>query len=91
MQKKPANNEVKADWHSADIKAALNKKGLTLRALSVANGCHPDTLKNALRVSYPKGERIIAAALDLNPEEIWPERYEKRNFKANIHIQAVIA
>ena len=74
MQKKSAYN-APADWHPADIKAELNKKGLTLRALSLANNMHPDSLKNALRMSYPRAERIIAAALGYEPEEIWPSRY----------------
>lgn len=29
----------------------------------------------ALAHNYPKWERIIAASIDLKPEEIWPERY----------------
>ena len=28
-----------------------------------------------------KGERIIAAAIGVKPEEIWPERYAARNLK----------
>ena len=44
MQKKSAT-KVPADWHPADIKAELNKKGLTLRALSLANNMHQDSLK----------------------------------------------
>lgn len=89
MQKKSAY--VVADWHPADIKAELNKKGLTLRALSVANNMHPDSLKNALRTSYPRGERIIAAALGYQPEEIWPERYAKRSFLALVPNEAIIS
>lgn len=88
MQKKSASI-VLADWHPADIKAELNKKGLTLRALSLANNMHQDSLKTALRTPYPKGERIIAAALGHEPEEIWPSRYAKRMFKAVIPPQAI--
>ena len=80
-----------ADWHPADIKAELNKKGLTLRALSLANNMHQDSLKNTLRMRYPRGERIIAAALGYEPEEIWPNRYAKRTFKAVIPPQAINA
>ena len=90
MQKKSAT-KVPSDWHPADIKAELNKKGLTLRALSLANNMHQDSLKNTLRMRYPRGERIIAAALGYEPEEIWPNRYAKRMFKAVIPPQAINA
>jgi len=68
------------DWHRADIVAALHKKGWSLRALSLQSNLGAGTLKEALNRPYPKAERIIAAALGIAPEEIWPERYAKRNF-----------
>ncbi|MER1978055.1 helix-turn-helix domain-containing protein [Pseudocitrobacter faecalis] len=68
-------NEDRADWHRVDIVAALHKQGLSIRALSVRSGLKPDTLKNALSRAYPKAERIIADALGLPPEKIWPSRY----------------
>lgn len=74
-----------ADWHRADVVAALKKMGWTVRSLSVANGLSPNTLKTALAVPYPKCERIIADALGMQPEEIWPQRYAKRNFKPQLH------
>lgn len=67
-----------ADWHRIDIVAALHKHGLTLRSLSENAGLKPDTLKNALVRPYPKGERIIASALNLEPALIWPSRYGQR-------------
>jgi Ner family transcriptional regulator len=68
------------DWHRADVVAALHKKGWSLRALSRANGLSDGTLKSALDAPYLKAETIIAAALGMSPEEIWPRRYVKRNF-----------
>lgn len=68
-------NEVAKDWHRVDIVAALHKRGTTMRELSCQAGLKPDTLKNALARSYPKGERIIADALETVPEFIWPSRY----------------
>jgi len=65
----------KQDWHSADIVAALRKTGVSVRALSIANGYQPNTLKAALKKAYPNGERIIADALGRHPMEIWPSRY----------------
>ncbi|HFZ1670634.1 TPA: transcriptional regulator [Klebsiella pneumoniae] len=66
---------VVTDWHRIDIVAELHKRGLTMRELSEKAGLKPDTLKNALHRSYPKGERIIADALNVEPTEIWPSRY----------------
>lgn len=63
------------DWHRVDIVAALHKRGLSVRGLSVEAGLSPSTLKNALARSYPKGERIIAEAIGLTPQQIWPSRY----------------
>jgi Ner family transcriptional regulator len=77
------NNSKKtaqADWHRADIVAALHKKGWSLRQLSVQNGFAERTLNGALERPYLKAEKIIAQAIGLAPESIWPERYAKRNF-----------
>lgn len=62
-------------WHPADIVAALRKRGWSLRRLSVHHGYSPTVLARALRLPWPKGEALVAAALDLAPEEIWPDRY----------------
>lgn len=70
-----------ADWHRADIVAALKKKGWSVRALSVASGLSPNTLKTALSSPYLKGEKIIADAIGEHPEVIWPSRYASRNFQ----------
>lgn len=65
------------DWHSADIIAALKKKGTNLSALSREAGLASSTLANALRRPWPKGERLIAEALGEKPERIWPSRYRQ--------------
>ncbi|WP_324101428.1 helix-turn-helix domain-containing protein [Gilliamella sp. B2824] len=54
----------KKDWHSADIIAALKKKGTTL--------------SNALVRPWTKGELIIANALGIEAKRIWPSRYRKK-------------
>ena len=63
------------DWHSADIIAALRKKGTSLAAESRRHGLSSSTLANALTRPWPKGELIIAPALDTHPWVIWPSRY----------------
>jgi Ner family transcriptional regulator len=64
-----------ADWHPADVIAALHKVGLSLRRLSSACGYSPHTLRHALRHFYPRAEQLIADALGLAPSDIWPSRY----------------
>lgn len=67
------------DWHQADIIAGLRKKGTSLAALSRESGLASSTLANALTRHWPKGERLIAEALDTRPEVIWPSRYPGGN------------
>lgn|GEM_PF-286131 len=68
-----------ADWHRADIVAALHKQGWSLRKLSKKAGLSAGALSNALDRPWPKAERIIAATIGQPPEIIWPSRYSKRN------------
>lgn len=63
------------DWHSADVIASLKKRGTSLAAVSREAGLAPSTLANALVRRWPKGEKLIAQALGMAPEEIWPSRY----------------
>ena len=65
-----------SDWHPADIVAALRKAGWSLRRLSMHYQLAPGTLKVALQMPYPNGERLIAAAIGVKPWEIWPSRYD---------------
>jgi Ner family transcriptional regulator len=69
------DNSVVADWHPADIQAALKKRGLTLAGLSVAHGYHATAAGKALKRSWPALEIIIAAAIGIAPREVWPSRY----------------
>ncbi|MBN3174284.1 helix-turn-helix domain-containing protein [Pectobacterium brasiliense] len=65
------------DWHPADIIAALKKRGTSLAAVSRNAGLASSTLVNALKRHWPKGERLIAEALDSSPEQVWPSRYRE--------------
>lgn len=78
--KKPAMEtslakEKQQDWHRADIKAALEKAGWTLRKLAVANGYVAGVMCHPLNQQYPKAEAIIAKAIGETPQAIWPSRY----------------
>ncbi|ELX4136166.1 helix-turn-helix domain-containing protein [Vibrio vulnificus] len=72
------SHEDGSDWHRADIVAALKKRDLSVRQLSRDAGLGENTLANALRMPWPKGERIIAEAIEMNPEDVWPSRYRSR-------------
>jgi Ner family transcriptional regulator len=66
------------DWHPADIKASLAKAGWSLNQLGLSKGYRTKSaLARALHGPYPKAERIIAKAIGVKPETIWPSRYDK--------------
>ncbi|MCP1659298.1 helix-turn-helix domain-containing protein [Neisseria perflava] len=77
-------SKIKLDWHRADVVAALKKRGWSVRALSIASGLAPNTLGTALQCPYLKGEKIIADAIGISPNEIWPSRYKARELKPRI-------
>ncbi|WP_082161037.1 helix-turn-helix domain-containing protein [Candidatus Competibacter denitrificans] len=79
MKRKKRNLDHPSDWHNADVVAALRKAGWSLRKLSQALGYKPTTLSVALRRPWPKGERLIADAIGVPPEEIWPGRYQDKS------------
>lgn len=63
------------DWHPADVLAALKKRGTSLAALSVANGYHPTAAGKALKRRWPAIEQLIAEAIGVAPQTLWPSRY----------------
>lgn len=65
------------DWHPADVLAALRKRGLTLAGISTANGYHPTAAGKALKRPWPAMEKLIADALRVEPQMIWPSRYQR--------------
>ncbi|MBW4022914.1 MAG: transcriptional regulator [Proteobacteria bacterium] len=66
---------AKDDWHPADVLAALKKRGKSLSGISIAHGYHATAAGKALKQPWPAMEAVIAAALGLPPQEIWPTRY----------------
>lgn len=61
--------------HKADIKGALEKRGLTLSGLDKANNLPDGTCSFTLREPHAVGEQVIAQALGVPPVELWPRRY----------------
>lgn len=80
-------NNIEKDMHPADIAAALKKNGFSMAGLARRAGyTSGQTLRVALHRPWPKGERIIAAALEMKPEDIWPSRYAAVAKAAKIEI-----
>lgn len=63
------------DWHPADVKAALEKRGVSLRQLAKSHGY--SHFQRVLTTHWWAAEQIVAAALETKPELIWPSRYER--------------
>jgi len=71
-----AKKPVSQDWHPADIKAALHKKGITLKGIADVYGLNSSSsLSSCFTRSYPLNEQRIADAVGVHPMVIWPSRY----------------
>jgi Ner family transcriptional regulator len=57
------------------LKFTLSMKDLAIAELARAHTMSTSNLCNAFYIPYPKGEAIIAAALGLQPWELWPSWY----------------
>jgi len=67
---------AKKGWHPADIKAAIQKTGITLKDLALKNGLSESLCRMAIIYRCaPSGERVIAKHLNVAPYDIWPDRY----------------
>lgn len=64
------------DWHKADIKAALEKRGWSFRSLASYLEVSHAALTSALVKPYPASERRIANVIGVHPRVIWPSRYD---------------
>lgn len=62
-----------ADWHAADVKAALEKRGVTLSSLAKKYGY--SHIQRVLVSHWWAAEQIVATALGVRAEVIWPTRY----------------
>jgi Ner family transcriptional regulator len=78
-------NALASDWHAADIKAALEKRGVSLRALASEYGY--SHIQRVLVSPWWAAEQIVAKALGTTPAAIWPSRYQ--NVDARKRAQAM--
>lgn len=73
-------NEVKhSDWSPAKVRYELESRGLSFRFLSRKAGLADDSLKAVQRTPCLSYEKVIAEAIGVPAEEIWPSRYAARN------------
>jgi Ner family transcriptional regulator len=87
-EKKPSPT----DWHPADIKAALEKAGWTLRALAKHHGIKgSSSLSHTFERSFPLNERRIADAIGVPVQSIWPSRYYPDGTKKPRGLRAIAA
>jgi Ner family transcriptional regulator len=59
------------------IRYQLALRGTNLQKLAEKRELSRNAVRAALVRHYPLAERIIAAALDMKPEQIWPDRYDE--------------
>ena len=64
-----------AGWHAEDIKAAVRKKGLSLKALALSNGLCESACRASLRRPQPGADKVISEFLGVSLSILWPERY----------------
>jgi len=66
------------DWHPADIKAALAKKGYSFARIAREKRYASNAPNMVLRKPWPIMEKIVAKILGVRPSLIWPTRYDRR-------------
>lgn len=67
------NSAATHDWHPADVKAALEKRGISLRKLAKEYGY--SHIQRVLVSQWWAAEQIVARAIGVPAEKIWPSRY----------------
>lgn len=65
------------DWSSSYIEHRLKDAGWNYAKLARHHDyASRSTFRNAVMRPWPKGERLLAEAIGVPPELIWPSRYE---------------
>jgi len=64
------------DWAWPDIKAAVEKAGSNLSKTARQNGHHVSAPQKVRYIRWPKMQRLIADAIGVPPQVIWPSRYD---------------
>lgn len=64
------------EWDRHSISAEIRRRGSNLTKIALDAGEPECTARVALIRCYRKGERLIADFLNVDPSELWPERYD---------------
>lgn len=91
MAKAPVKKTSPADWHPAQVLAALHMRGITYRELARRRNVSSTTgySRATIDAMYPGYERQIAEALDLHPKDIWPTRYNADGTRKSFGLRAL--
>ncbi|WP_313117115.1 helix-turn-helix domain-containing protein [Ectopseudomonas guguanensis] len=68
----PSDPALRWEW----IKFQLRAKGTSLAKLAREQHVTGPALKNVKRTPYPRMERVIAKALGIAVQTLWPERWD---------------
>lgn len=68
----PSDPELRWEW----IKFQLRAKGTSLAKVARKMNVSISAVLNVKRLPYPRMERAIAKALGLEPNELWPDRWD---------------
>ena len=78
MESSACETSPTKDWHPADIKAAMDKKGYSFARIAREYGYVRNSPNMVLRKAWPIMERIVAKIVGVKPAVIWPGRYDRR-------------
>ncbi len=70
---RPKEPHLLREW----VKYELKLRGITLTSLAKKHGVGREMPSRVFRERQSKWEKIIADAMLMMPEELWPERYAK--------------
>lgn len=64
--------------HKEDIKAAIRKKGCTLKSVSLEAGLEETTVARSLLKPIPRANRAVADLLGRPLHILWPDWYDQQ-------------
>ena len=67
---------MSVNWTRQEVLFALRRAGTTAAAIGEANGLASTSVYNALERPYPRVHDLIAAAIGVSRETIWPQFYQ---------------
>jgi len=65
-------------WDWPAIKAEIQRRGSTLTELALENGLPENACRMVKHYPNRRVQAIIAAFIDDEPENVWPDRYSKK-------------